>query len=105
MRAISLGFANGLGFRIGTVVLVVGLAAYVMEKERHLRRLAKLLVDERVLGAALSNRLKELAMLYEAGKAMNSVLVVDEVLQLILSSAVRPPGSVERIHHASRRRG
>ncbi len=58
-----------------------------MEKERHLRRLAKLLVDERVLGAALSNRLKELAMLYEAGKAMNSVLVVDEVLQLILSSA------------------
>ena len=82
-----LGFANGLGFRIGTVVLVVALAVYVMEKERHLRRLAKLLVDERVLGAALSNRLKELAMLYEAGKAMNSVLVVDEVLQLILSSA------------------
>jgi diguanylate cyclase (GGDEF)-like protein len=82
-----LGFANGLGFRIGTVVLVVGLAIYVTEKERHLRRLAKLLVDERVLGAALSNRLKELAMLYEAGKAMNSVLVVDEVLQLILSSA------------------
>ena len=82
-----LGFVNGMGFRIGTVVLVVGLAAYVMEKERHLRRLSKLLVDERVLGAALSNRLKELAMLYEAGKAMNSVLVVDEVLQLILSSA------------------
>ena len=81
-----LGFVNGMGFRIGTVVLVVGLAAYVMEKERHLRRLSKLLVDERVLGAALSNRLKELAMLYEAGKAMNSVLVVDEVLQLILSS-------------------
>jgi diguanylate cyclase (GGDEF)-like protein len=82
-----LGFANRLGFRIGTVVLVIGLAIYVMEKERHLRRLATLLVEERVLGAALSNRLKELAMLYEAGKAMNSVLVVDEVLQLILSSA------------------
>jgi len=82
-----LGFANRLGFRAGTVVLVIGLAVYVTEKERHLRRLAKLLVDERVLGAALSNRLKELAMLYEAGKAMNSVLVVDEVLQLILSSA------------------
>jgi len=82
-----LGFANRFGFRVGTVVLVIALAAYVMEKERHLRRLAKLLVDERVLGAALSNRLKELAMLYEAGKAMNSVLVVDEVLQLILSSA------------------
>ena len=82
-----LGFANRTGFRVGTVVLVIALAAYVVEKERHLRRLARLLVDERVLGAALSNRLKELAMLYEAGKAMNSVLVVDDVLQLILSSA------------------
>ena len=82
-----LGFANRLGFRVGTVVLVVALAAYVMEKERHLRRLSKLLVDERVLSAALSNRLKELAMLYEAGKAMNSVLVIDDVLALILSSA------------------
>ena len=82
-----LGFANRIGFRVGTVVLVIGLAVYVMEKERHLRRLATILVEERVLGAALSNRLKELAMLYEAGKAMNSVLVVDEVLQLILSSA------------------
>jgi len=82
-----LGFANRLGFRIGTVVLVLALAGYVMEKERHLRRLATLLVNERVLGAALSNRLKELAILYEAGKALNSVLVIDEVLQLILSSA------------------
>jgi diguanylate cyclase (GGDEF)-like protein len=82
-----LGFANRLGFRIGTVVLVVALAGYVMEKERHLRRLSMLLVNERVLGAALSNRLKELAVLYEAGKALNSVLVIDEVLQLILSSA------------------
>jgi diguanylate cyclase (GGDEF)-like protein len=82
-----LGFANRLGFRIGTVVLVVALAGYVMEKERHLRRLANLLVNERVLGAALSNRLKELAVLYEAGKALNSVLFIDEVLQLILSSA------------------
>ena len=86
-NAHHIGFANRLGFRVGTVVLVIALAAYVIEKERHLRRLAKLLVDERVLAAALSNRLKELAMLYEAGKAMNSVLVVDDVLQLILSSA------------------
>lgn len=83
----ALGFAARPPFRIGTVALVVALAAYVMEKERHLRRLAKLLMDERVLGAALSNRLKELAMLYEAGKAMNSVLVIDDVLQLILRSA------------------
>ena len=83
----DLGFANRFGFRAGTVVLVIALGVYVMEKERHLRRLSRLLVNERVLGAALSNRLKELAMLYEAGKAMNSVLVIDEVLRLILASA------------------
>jgi diguanylate cyclase (GGDEF)-like protein/PAS domain S-box-containing protein len=53
-----LGFANGAGFRIGTVVLVLGFTGYLVEKERHLRRLAKLLVDELVLGAALSNRLQ-----------------------------------------------
>jgi len=82
-----LGFATGTAFRAGTILLVIGLAVYVVEKERHLRRLAMLLVDERVLAAALSNRLKELAMLYEAGKAMNSVLFVDDVLRLILSSA------------------
>ncbi|HXX91258.1 MAG TPA: EAL domain-containing protein [Acidimicrobiales bacterium] len=83
-----LRFTDSAGFRIGTVLLVVGLAAYVMEKERHLRRLAKLLTDERVLAAALSNRLKELALLYDAGKAMNSVLRIDDVLTLILSSAL-----------------
>jgi len=83
-----LGFANGGAFRAGTVLLVVGLAIYVIEKERHLRRLARLLTNERVLAAALSNRLKELAVLYEAGKAMNSVLVVNDVLNLILSSAL-----------------
>jgi diguanylate cyclase (GGDEF)-like protein len=82
-----LGFANRAGFRIGTVLLVSGLALYVIDKERHLRRLSRLLVQERVLAAGLSNRLKELALLYEAGKAMNSVLVIDEVLKLILSSA------------------
>ena len=82
-----LGFANQAGFRIGTIVLVSGLAVYVIEKEHHLRRLSRLLVEERVLAAGLSNRLKELALLYEAGKAMNSVLVIDEVLGLILSSA------------------
>ena len=82
-----LGFANQAGFRIGTIVLVSGLAIYVIEKEHHLRRLSRLLVEEHVLAAGLSNRLKELALLYEAGKAMNSVLVIDEVLGMILSSA------------------
>ncbi|MHB1444815.1 MAG: diguanylate cyclase domain-containing protein [Acidimicrobiales bacterium] len=77
-----------LQFRIGTVVLVVALAAYVLEKERHLKRLTRLLIEERVLAAALSNRLREMASLYQAGRAMNSVLALAEVLELILTSSM-----------------
>lgn len=73
--------------RVGIVGITVGLAAYVLEKERHLRKLTRLLMDERVLTAALSNRLKELAMLCEVGKAVNSVLDLEQVLGIILSSA------------------
>jgi signal transduction histidine kinase len=74
-------------FRLAVLGVTVALAAYVLEKERHLRNLTRLLMDERVLTAALSNRLKELAMLCEVGKAVNSVLELEEVLGIILSSA------------------
>ncbi|MBK5288581.1 MAG: GAF domain-containing protein [Acidimicrobiia bacterium] len=83
----DLGIANTVQFRAGTVLLVVALAFYVVEKERHLRRLAHLLVDERVKATAASERLKELESLHAAGTAMNSVLVIEEVLRVILSSA------------------
>ena len=75
-------------FRGGLVAIILALAAYVLEKERHLRRLTRLLIDERVLTAALSNRLRELATLSTVGKAINSVLTLDEVLDIILSSAL-----------------
>ena len=75
-------------FRVGVVVLSAALATYVLEKERHLRRLTALLMDERVLTAALSNRLKELAALLEVGKAVNSTLDLETVLGVILSSAI-----------------
>lgn len=73
--------------RFGVVAVTIALVAYVLEKERHLRRLTRLLMDERVLTAALSNRLKELAMLCEVGKAVNSVLELEQVLDIILASA------------------
>lgn len=75
------------GFRIGLVVFTLAIVVYVLEKERHLRRLTRLLMDERVLTSALSNRLKELATLCEVGKAVNSVLDLDQVLGIILGSA------------------
>ena len=75
-------------FRLALLTATLGLTAYVLEKERHLRRLTKLLLEERVLTAALSNRLKELATLCEVGKAVNSVLALEDVMEIILRSAL-----------------
>ena len=81
------------------VVLVGGLAlaflVYVIEKEMHLRRLTNLLVDERVLSAALANRLKEISALSEVGKAINTTLDLNDLLQMILSSALELLGGTE----------
>jgi K+-sensing histidine kinase KdpD len=75
---------------VGIAVLVVSVAfcTYVIEKERSLRRLTSLLIDERVLSAAFSNRLKEISALATLGKAVNSVLNLEDVLHMILSSAL-----------------
>lgn len=75
------------GFRVLMLILTVVFAGYTIEKELSLRRLTRMLIDERVLTAALSNRLSEVSALLEAGKAMNSVLELDAVLDIILNSA------------------
>lgn len=74
--------------RVGILLLSLAFCAYAIEKELHLRRLARLLIDERVLTAALSNRLREVSALLEAGKAMNSVLELNSVLDIILGGAL-----------------
>jgi two-component system sensor histidine kinase KdpD len=74
--------------RISLLVLAIAFGVYAVEKETHLRRLSRLLIDERVLAAALSNRLKEVSALMTAGKAINSVLELGDVLDIILSSAL-----------------
>jgi K+-sensing histidine kinase KdpD len=84
----SPGLFRHLPVRVGLVLLTMAFALYVLEKEVHLRRLTRLLLDERVLTAALSNRLKELAALVTVGKAVNSVLNLTQVLDIILSSAL-----------------
>src|SRR3954454_17833067 len=83
----SVGLFKHLPVRVGLVLLTMAFALYVLEKEVHLRRLTRLLLDERVLTAALSNRLKELAALVTVGRAVNSVLNLTQVLDIILSSA------------------
>jgi signal transduction histidine kinase len=74
--------------RFAIVCLSVAFSAYAIEKEMHLRRLARMLVDERVLTSALTNRLREVSLLLEAGKSINAALELSVVLETILRSAV-----------------
>jgi two-component system, OmpR family, sensor histidine kinase KdpD len=87
----AVGFEDGdlttNTFRVLMLILTVTFAGYTAEKEANLRKLTRMLIDERVLTAALSNRLSEVTALLEAGKAMNSVLELDAVLDIILNSA------------------
>ena len=87
----SIGVAEGRlstnAFRTLVLILTVAFAGYTAEKESNLRRLNRLLTEERVLTAALSNRLLEVSALLDAGKAMNSVLEIEAVLDIILNSA------------------
>lgn len=73
-------------------VLFIGftalIALYLVDRESRLRKLTHRLIDERVLSAALSNRLKEVLVLSEAGQAMNRLLDLDETLRIILDSAL-----------------
>ena len=71
----------------GLLVTVILFCAYAIEKELQLGRLTRLLVDERVLTAALTNRLREVTTLLEAAKAMNLILDLQQVLQTILDCA------------------
>ncbi len=73
--------------RLVLLALLVALAGYVAERERALRNLTKLLVEERVLTATLVSRVAELDALLEASRAMNSSLNLDTVLDVILRSA------------------
>ena len=89
--------------RLSVLGLTVAFAVYSFEKEAHLRRLSRLLFDERLLTTALSNRLHELSLLLEAGRAMNSVLELPQVLSSILQSALEllrgANGSLMLIEH------
>src|SRR5438552_11623983 len=89
----SVGLFKMLPVRVGLVLLTMAFSLYVLEKEVHLRRLTRLLLDERVLTAALSNRLKELAALMTVGQAVTSVLDTERVLDIILSSALELLGA------------
>jgi K+-sensing histidine kinase KdpD len=74
--------------RLLFVGFIATIALYLIDKELKLRSLTRSLVDERVLSAALSNRLRELSALSEVGKAINRLLDIDDVLRRILQAAL-----------------
>lgn len=73
--------------RFAMLALPVALSGYTIEKELSLRRVSRLLMDERLLTTALSNRLHEISALLDAGRAVNSTLELDRVLSSILTGA------------------
>jgi len=73
--------------QIGVLIIAGLFFLWAFEKESALERLTRSLTDERVLTAALTNRLHEVSLLLDAGKQMNSVLELDELLDTILRSA------------------
>lgn len=80
--------------RLALVGVSVAFGCYVMEKEIHLRRLTRLLVDERVLAAALSNRLDEMRQLSLKESAVNADLHLDQTAAVVLDSAIELLGGV-----------
>jgi diguanylate cyclase (GGDEF)-like protein len=92
---VQAGPLSGPVLTFAVLGLVGGFCAYTIEKELHLRRLTRVLVDERVLMTALASRLAELSALLEAGRAMNAVLELDEVLRRILDSALELLGATD----------
>jgi signal transduction histidine kinase len=72
-------------------VLVVGLALafllYVYDKNRSLRRLEELLIEERIFSSGLTTRLSDVSSLSEVARALTTTLELKSVLDLILSSA------------------
>jgi signal transduction histidine kinase len=93
----QLQLASGPSYIVAILILglVLSFLVYLIDKEIRLRGLSQLLVDERVLSAALSNRLSEISALSEVGKAINTTLDLSDVLNLILSSALELLGGTE----------
>jgi two-component system sensor histidine kinase KdpD len=70
------------------VLAVVGsFFLWAFHKQAALERLTRSLTDERVLTAALTNRLHEVSLLLDAGKRMSAHLELDQVLDSILRNA------------------
>jgi GAF domain-containing protein len=74
--------------RLAIFLLVVAFLAYVFERERSLGRVAERMVAERLERESLAKMVEDLSYLVEAGRAVNDSLELDEVLEVIVDSAL-----------------
>lgn len=81
------GWAANGRLQVLLVTLVFGMFVYVADRERRLRVVTRLLVDERALTTALVQRLGEVRTLLGVAKALNSSLGLDVVLSRIVDAA------------------
>ncbi|HEX4491274.1 MAG TPA: GAF domain-containing protein [Acidimicrobiia bacterium] len=66
--------------RAATITAAGGFIAYVVEKERHLRRLELLESEERAVSLAIADRLLEAAALADASSSLQGSLVLERVI-------------------------
>lgn len=66
--------------------LGVAFVLYVVDQERNLRRLTRALFDAEILAASLRSRVQDLTTLSRVGQLVNSVLTMEEVLEVLLDA-------------------
>lgn len=71
--------------QVGSLLLVILFGGYALEKELYLHRLTRLLLNERVLNESLLTRVREVNILLEASRSMNTELNLNDVLKTITS--------------------
>jgi two-component system sensor histidine kinase KdpD len=82
-------------FQLVFVALALAFTVYIFLRERSLSRMERALIEERVLSAALSNRVHELSALSRAGRKAAAVLPLDDVLNVIVQSVQELLGATE----------
>lgn len=86
---------DNIFLRAGAGIVSLTYLVYVFDQDRRLRKLARTLLDERILSSLLNERVRDLSTLSRIGQVVNSVLTTDEVLQIILRGARELTGAVK----------
>lgn len=72
--------------RYALLALGGGFLVYAVEQERALRKLTRALFDAEILAASLQSRIQDLTTLSRVGRLVNSVLRMEEVLEMLLEA-------------------